>query len=106
MFIRPQLKQNSFTKFRKGSIRGVTQPVSLKYNCVVGLQACENTKLSSSVLWSIKRVIQQTLTRKAKIHLMAFPHTGLTKKPSEVRMGKGRGSISTFVARIRCGDLI
>lgn len=30
MFIRPQLKQNSFTKFRKGRIRGVTQPVSLK----------------------------------------------------------------------------
>jgi len=30
MFIRPQLKQNSFTKFRKGRIRGVTQPISLK----------------------------------------------------------------------------
>jgi len=38
MFIRPQLKQNSFTKFRKGRIRGVTQPVSLKYNCVVGFK--------------------------------------------------------------------
>ena len=106
MINRPHFKQDSFTKFRKGRIRGVTQPVYLKYDSVVGLQACENTKLSSGVLWSLKRVLQQTLTRKAKIHLMSFPHVGLTKKPSEVRMGKGRGSLSTFVARVRCGDLI
>jgi large subunit ribosomal protein L16 len=70
------------------------------------LQACENTKLSASVLYAVKRVLQQSTTRKTKIHLLAFPHTGLTKKPSEVRMGKGRGSVSTFVSRIRCGDLI
>jgi large subunit ribosomal protein L16 len=57
-------------------------------------------------LWSIKRVIQQSVNRKAKIHLLAFPHLGLTKKPSEVRMGKGRGNVSTFVSRVRCGDLV
>jgi large subunit ribosomal protein L16 len=106
MIQRPQLKQNTFTKFRKGRIKGITQPVELTYDSIVGLQACENTKLSSGVLWSLKRVVQQSLTRKAKIYLITFPHIGLTKKPSEVRMGKGRGSISTFVARIRCGDLI
>ena len=106
MIKRPQLKQDTFTKFRKSRIKGITQPVTLKYDSVVGLQACENTKLSSGVLWSLKRVMQQTLSRKAKIHLMSFPHLGLTKKPSEVRMGKGRGSLSTFVARVRCGDLI
>jgi len=46
------------------------------------------------------------LARKAEVHLIAFPHTGLTKKPSEVRIGKGRGSLTTFVARVRCGDII
>jgi large subunit ribosomal protein L16 len=106
MIKRPQFKQDAFTKFRKSRIKGVTQPVQLKYDSVVGLQACENTKLSSSVLWSLKRAMQQSLARKAKIHLISFPHVGLTKKPSEVRMGKGRGSLSTFVARVRCGDLI
>jgi len=70
------------------------------------LQACENSKLSASVLYSVKRVLQQATSRKTKIHLLAFPHTGLTKKPSEVRIGKGRGSVSTFVARVRCGDFI
>lgn len=51
-------------------------------------------------------MLQQSLTRQSKIQLISFPHVGLTKKPSEVRMGKGRGSVSTFTARIRCGDLI
>jgi len=50
MIQRPQLKQNTFTKFRKGRVKGITQPVGLKYNAVVGLQACENAKISSSVL--------------------------------------------------------
>lgn len=106
MIKRPQQKQDDFTKFRKSRIKGITQPVILKYDSVVGLYSCENTKISSGVLWSLKRVIQQTLNRKVKIHLMSFPHLGLTKKPSEVRIGKGRGSLSTFVSRVRCGDLI
>jgi large subunit ribosomal protein L16 len=106
MIKRPQLKQNSFSKFRKSRVKGITQPVSLKHNAVVGLYACENTKLSSGVLYAVKRVLQQSTTRKSKILLLSFPHLGLTKKPSEVRMGKGRGTISTFVARVRCGDLV
>jgi large subunit ribosomal protein L16 len=93
-----------FAKFRKGRIRGVSQPSSLKYNAVVGLQSCENAKLSSNVLWSVQRVLHYALGRKAKVHLTAFPHLGLTKKPSEVRIGKGRGSVSVFVNRVRCGD--
>lgn len=50
MFVRPQFKKKSFTKFRKGRVKGVTQPVKLNYNSIIGLQACENTKLSSSIL--------------------------------------------------------
>jgi large subunit ribosomal protein L16 len=106
MIKRPQFKQDSFSKFRKSRVKGVTQPSNLKYNSVVGLQSCENAKLSSSVLYAVKRVLQQSIQRKSKILLLSFPHVGLTKKPSEVRMGKGRGSLSTFVARVRCGDMI
>jgi len=95
-----------FAKFRKGRVRGVTQPISLKYDAVVGLQACENAKLSSKVLWSAQRVVLRALGSKAKVHLVAFPHIGLTKKPSEVRIGKGRGAVSVFVSRIRCGDFV
>tara|TARA_B110000208_G_C11784782_1_gene435194 strand:+ start:275 stop:697 length:423 start_codon:yes stop_codon:yes gene_type:complete len=65
-----------------------------------------HTKLSSSVLWAVKRVLQNQLTRKAKIFLVSFPHTGLTNKPSEVRMGKGRGNVGVFVARVRSGDIL
>jgi len=62
--------------------------------------------LSSSLLSAVKAVLQKSLARKAEVRLISFPHTGLTKKPSEVRIGKGRGSLTTFVARVRCGDII
>jgi len=75
-------------------------------NSVVALYCCENAKVTSALLWSLYRNIRSGVSRKVGVHLMSFPHTGLTKKPSEVRMGKGRGAISTFISRLRCGSVI
>jgi large subunit ribosomal protein L16 len=106
MIQRPVYKGKYFAKFRKSRLKGIRQPVALNGNAVVGLYTCQNVKITSSTLWSLFRHIRLEVSRKVGVRLVAFPSVGLTKKPSEVRMGKGRGSISTFVCRLKSGSII
>ena len=99
-----------FTKFRKGRIRGVIREGTARtYNLAFGeygLMAAEKGRLTVAQLEEGRRTITRVLEKSGKIWVRTYPDIPLTKKPTGSRMGKGKGSISHYVARVREGMLV
>ena len=69
--------------------------------------SCGYGMVSSQELDAARKIIKYYVKRKGRIHIRAFPYLALTKKPSEVRMGKGKGTkINKHVAPIRPGTVL
>ena len=71
-----------------------------------GLKALEPAKLNSKQIESARKVITRYMKRSGKLWIMVFPHTPVTKKPAEVRMGSGKGSVEYYIAKIKPGRVI
>ena len=75
-----------------------------------GLQAQEGTYISNRALEAGRKVISPFIKKGGKISgkmwIRVFPHLGKTKKPLEVRMGSGKGSVENWVAVVRAGTII
>ncbi len=99
------------TKYRKAQkggkkILGFTSSGhSLAYGSS-GLKALEPGKLTSKQIESARKVITRYMKRTGKLWIMVFPHTPITKKPAEVRMGSGKGNVEYYVAKIKPGRII
>jgi large subunit ribosomal protein L16 len=70
------------------------------------LKALEPSKLNSKQIESARKVITRYMKRSGKLWIMVFPHTPVTKKPAEVRMGSGKGSVEYYIAKIKPGRVI
>jgi large subunit ribosomal protein L16 len=101
----------SKTKYRKCQKGGKkilgTSPrgTSLKFGAF-GLKATESAKLNSRQIESARKVITRNMKRAGKMWIVVFPHTPITKKPAEVRMGSGKGNVEYYVAKIKPGRII
>lgn len=73
---------------------------------VVGLRSIENGKLTSKQIESMRTCINKIIKKKGKLFLNVFPQTPVSTKPTEVRMGKGKGNVSYWVAKVRFGARI
>ena len=97
------------TKYRKefkGKVRGVAcSGAVLRYGSF-GLRILESARLTESVIEAARRVISRRLKRAGKIWIMVFPHTPVSKKPADVRMGRGKGGVEFYVARASAGRII
>jgi large subunit ribosomal protein L16 len=99
------------TKYRKSQkggkkILGVSSVgCSLKFGSF-GLKALEPSKLNSKQIESARKVITRYMKRAGKLWIMVFPHTPITKKPAEVRMGSGKGNVEYYVAKIKPGRVV
>ena len=71
-----------------------------------GLQALECGWLSSRQIEAARRAMTRYIKRGGKIWIRVFPHKPLTKKPAETRMGKGKGSVETWVSVVRPGTML
>lgn len=71
-----------------------------------GLRAVEGGRLTARQLEAARRALRRNLTRDIKIWSLKFPDIPVSGKPSEVRMGKGKGSNSYWATRIRPGHMI
>jgi large subunit ribosomal protein L16 len=71
-----------------------------------GLKALESGKLTSKQIESARKVITRYMKRAGKLWIAVFPHTPITKKPAEVRMGSGKGNVEYYVAKIQPGRII
>lgn len=96
-------KQQKGKKFNK-----INKLLTLKF-CKKGsfyLKVMESGRLSSKQLETLYNSLNKYLKKAGKIFLKVFPHTPLTEKPIEVRMGKGKGSVSYWIAKIKAGSII
>ena len=71
-----------------------------------GLKALEPGKLNSKQIESARKVITRYMKRAGRLWIKVFPHTPITKKPAEVRMGSGKGNVEYYVAKIKPGIII
>ena len=71
-----------------------------------GLKALETGKLNSKQIESARKVVSRYMKRAGKLWIMVFPHTPVTKKPAEVRMGSGKGNVEYYIAKIKPGRII
>ncbi len=71
-----------------------------------GLKALEPSKLNSKQIESARKVITRYMKRSGKLWIMVFPHTPVTRKPAEVRMGSGKGNVEYYIAKIKPGRVI
>ncbi|MES2676990.1 MAG: 50S ribosomal protein L16 [Pseudomonadota bacterium] len=71
-----------------------------------GLKSLEPCKLNSKQIESARKVLSRYMKRAGKMWISVFPHTPVTKKPAEVRMGSGKGSVEYYIAKIKPGRVI
>jgi large subunit ribosomal protein L16 len=104
MFLQP--KKKKFKKEQKGRLKFL----AYKANKIVfgnfGLQAKESGTISARQLEAARQAINRKIKRKGKVWIRVFPDKPVTKKPTEVRMGKGKGSVAYWVTKVRAGTII
>ena len=72
----------------------------------LGLQAQESGRMTSKQMESIQQTINKIIKKSGKIIMNTFPQTPITKKPLEIRMGKGKGAVDHWIFKIQPGFVI
>ena len=97
------------TKFRKVR-KGVNEGVATRSNFIAfgdfGLQSIENERITSRQIESARQAMTRYIKRGGKIWIRIFPHTPVTRKPQDVKMGSGKGNPEFFVAKVKAGTVM
>jgi large subunit ribosomal protein L16 len=101
-----QPKRTKFRKQQKMRNRGL----ALRGNKVsfgeFGLKSTSRGRLTAREIEAGRRAINRRINRDGKVWIRIFPDKPVTKKPLEVRMGKGKGSVEYWVAQIKPGKVL
>jgi len=101
-----QPKKFKYKKLRKGKLKKFVYNSKLDFG-LIGLKSTESGLITSKQIESARQAISRKIKKKGgKIWIKIFPNTPITKKPNEVRMGKGKGNLSHWAAKIRGGSII
>lgn len=99
-------KKLNYKKVKKGSLK----KYEYKSNCLrfgtIGLKAKNSGFVTSKQIEAARQAVTRKINRKGKIWIRIFPDQPITKKPNEVRMGKGKGSFSHWAVKIKGGSVI
>jgi large subunit ribosomal protein L16 len=71
-----------------------------------GVKALTNGSISAQTLEAMRQTLNRHLKKTGKIWFRVYPDKPCTKKPAEVRMGKGKGSVSHWIAKIPSGQIL
>ena len=101
-----QPKRTKFRKQHKGRIHGVaTRGVTLAFGSY-GLKSLEPERVTARQIEAARRAITRHMKRAGRVWIRIFPDVPVSKKPTEVRMGKGKGSPEYWVARVKPGRIM
>ncbi|WP_024298650.1 50S ribosomal protein L16 [Methylomicrobium lacus] len=101
-----QPKRTKFRKQHKGRNNGVAVRGSSVSFGDFGLKSITRGRLTARQIEAGRRAITRHVKRGGKIWIRIFPDKPITKKPLEVRMGKGKGSVEYWVAQVRPGTML
>ncbi|ODA68310.1 50S ribosomal protein L16 [Methyloligella halotolerans] len=101
-----QPKRTKYRKAQKGRIRGnATGGVDLNFG-TYGLKAQEPARITSRQIEAARRAMTRQMKRAGRVWIRIFPDTPISKKPTEVRMGKGKGSPEYWAAKVKPGRIM
>ena len=98
--------RTKFRKMRKGRIRGVATSGNYIAYGEFALQAQGHERITSRQIEASRQAMTRYIKRGGKIWIRIFPHTVVTKKPLDVKMGSGKGSPEYFAAKVKPGTIL
>lgn len=101
-----QPKKTKFRKQQKGRNRGIAVRGSKVSFGEFGLKSTAHGRITSRQLEAARRAITRHIKRGGKVWIRIFPDKPITKKPLEVRQGKGKGSVEYWVALVQPGRVL
>jgi large subunit ribosomal protein L16 len=99
-------KQQKGRSFKKISINKTCAINILKKSNKITLLALSAGRISSKHLVTCKQTINKVIKKYGTLFIPTFAHTPISKKPAEIRMGKGKGAVNEWVAKIKPGKIL
>ena len=93
-------------KVRKGKNDGVATRCNTVAFGEYGLMSFDNERINSRQIEAARQAITRYIKRGGKIWIRIFPHTPVTKKPLDVKMGSGKGEPQFYVAKVKTGTVM
>ena len=101
-----QPKRTKFRKQFKGRIHGLAKGGTDLNFGAYGMKIVEPGRITARQIEAARRAITRHLKRVGRVWIRVFPDVPVTQKPAEVRMGKGKGSVELWVARVKPGRIM
>jgi large subunit ribosomal protein L16 len=101
-----QPKKTKFRKAHKGRIHGAAKGGSELAFGQFGLKSQEPERVTARQIEAARRAITREMKRAGRVWIRVFPDLPVSKKPVEVRMGKGKGSVEFWAARVHPGRIL
>jgi large subunit ribosomal protein L16 len=101
-----QPKRTKFRKQFKGRIHGLAKGGAVINFGNYGLKAIEPERITSRQIEAARRALTRHMKRQGRVWIRIFPDIPVTAKPIEVRMGKGKGSVDRWVAKVKPGRVM
>ncbi len=101
-----QPKKTKYKKQQKGKLRGfATSGAKVNFGHY-GLKATTRGRVTARQIEAARRAMTRHIKRGGKVWIRIFPDVPITKKPVEVRMGKGKGNVEYWVAKVQPGKIL
>jgi large subunit ribosomal protein L16 len=101
-----QPKRTKFRKMHKGRMKGLAQRGSTLSNGMFGIKALQESWVTARQIEAARIAATRYMKREGQLWIKIFPDKPITKKPLEVRMGKGKGNPELFVAVVKPGRIL
>ena len=95
-----------YRKVRKGQNKGVASKGNELAYGHYGLQSLDLERINSRQIEAARQAMTRYIKRGGKIWIRIFPHTPVTRKPQDVKMGSGKGNPEFFVAKVKPGTVL
>jgi large subunit ribosomal protein L16 len=101
-----QPKRTKFRKQQKGRMKGISQRGHQLSNGTFGIKSLDSDFLTSRQIEAARIAATRYMKREGQLWIKIFPDKPITKKPLEVRMGKGKGAVEYWVAIVKPGRIL
>jgi len=99
-------RKTAHRKVKKGKNEGIASRCNTVAFGDFGLMSLDNERVTSRQIEAARQAINRYIKRGGKIWIRIFPHTPVTKKPLDVKMGSGKGEPQFFVAKVKAGTVM
>jgi large subunit ribosomal protein L16 len=101
-----QPKRTKYRKMQKGRIKGAAKGATALNFGTFGLKAQEPARVTARQIEAARRAMTRQMKRAGRVWIRVFPDVPVSKKPTEVRMGKGKGTPEFWAAKVKPGRIM